>query len=93
MNPNNWSTVFSFCTSATLFSVSYGWLVKKGKLPLNSVMAFNDAQFKFIKIWAKLAGLIGIVVPVVIWIVFWLLFMSCSPSVSERMHRFYPYAL
>lgn len=82
MNPNNWLTVFSFCAIATFLSMSYGWLVKHRKLPLNSVMAFNDAQFKFIKIWAKVAGLIGIIIPVVIWIVFWnepmvRVFLSC----------------
>ena len=71
MNPNDWSTVFYFCAIATLLSVSYGWLVEKGKLPLNPVMAFSDAQFKFIKVWAKVAGLIGIIIPVVMWIVFW----------------------
>ena len=43
MNPNSWSTVLAFCAVATFLSVSYGWLVKKDKLPLNSVMAFNDA--------------------------------------------------
>lgn len=71
MNPNNWFTVFSFCAIATLLSVSYGWLVKKEKLPLNSVMAFNDTQTQFIKVWAKVAGLIGIIIPVLMWIVFW----------------------
>lgn len=71
MNPNNWSTVFSFMAIATLLSVSYGWLVKKGKLPFNSVIAFNDAQFQFIKVWAKIAGLVGIIIPIVMWIIFW----------------------
>ncbi|WP_319421109.1 hypothetical protein [Pleurocapsa sp. FMAR1] len=71
MNPNNWFTVFSFCAIATFLSVSYGWLVKKGKLPLNSVMAFNDAQIQFIRVWAKVAGLVGIILPLVMWIVFW----------------------
>ena len=71
MNPNNWFTVFSFCAIATLLSVSYGWLVKKGKLPSNSVMAFNDAQLQFIRVWAKVAGLIGIIIPLVMWILFW----------------------
>ena len=70
MNPNNWFTVFSFCAIATLLSVSYGWLVKKEKLPLNSVMAFNNAQLQFIRVWAKLAGIIGIILPIVMWIVF-----------------------
>ena len=71
MNPNHWSTVFSFCAIATLSSVGYGWLVENRKLPLNSVMAFNDAQIEFIKVWAKLAAVIGIILPIVMWIVFW----------------------
>ena len=71
MNPNNWFTVFCFCAIATLLSVSYGWLVKKGKIPFSSVMAFNDAQFQFIKVWALIAGLLGIILTVVMWIVFW----------------------
>ncbi len=71
MNPNNWFTVFSFCAIATLLSVSYGWLVKKGKLPFNSVMAYTDAQFQFIKVWINFALLFGIIIPIVIWIAIW----------------------
>ena len=71
MNPNNWFTVFSFIAIATLLSVSYGWLVKKGKLPFRSVMAFNDAQWEFIKVWVNVALLLGVIIPVVMWIVFW----------------------
>ena len=82
MNPNNWFTVFSFCAIATLLSVSYGWLVKKEKLPLKSVMAYSRQEFQFIKVWAKVAGLVGIILPIVIWIVFWneptvRIFFSC----------------
>ena len=71
MNPNNWLTVFFFCAVATLLSVSYGWLVKKGKLPFNSVMAYTDAQFQFIKVWIKFALLFGIIIPVIISIALW----------------------
>lgn len=71
MNPNQWSTVLPFCAIATLLSVSYGWLVKNRKLALNPVMAFSDAQVQFIKVWAKLAAAIGIILPLVMWIVFW----------------------
>ena len=71
MNPNNWSVVFSFCAIATLLIVSYGWLVKQGKLPFRSVMAYTDAQFRFIKVWALVALPIGVILPVVMWIVFW----------------------
>lgn len=71
MNPNNWFAVFPFCAIATLLSVSYGWLVKKGKLPFNSVMAFNDREFQFIKVWAKVALLLGVILPIVMWVAFW----------------------
>lgn len=70
MNPHNWFVV-SFLAIATFLSVSYGWLVKHGKLPFNSVMAFNDAQQQFIKVWAKIALLVGVIVPIVMWIIFW----------------------
>ncbi len=71
MNPNNWFAVFSFCAIATLLSVSYGWLVKKDKLSFRSVMAYNDTQRRFIKVWANVALIVGIILPVVMWIVFW----------------------
>ena len=71
MKPNNWFTVLAFCAVATFLSVSYGWLVEKEKLPLNSVIAFNDTQTQFIEVWAKVAGLLGIILPIVMWIVFW----------------------
>ena len=71
MNPNNWSAVFSFCAIATVLSVSYAWLVKNRKLALNPVMAFDDAQIGFIKVWAKLAAIVGIILPLAMWIVFW----------------------
>lgn len=71
MNPNNWFSVFSFCAIATLLSINYGWLVKKGKLPFNSIMAFNDAQLQFIKVWVNVALVIGVIIPVILGIVFW----------------------
>lgn len=70
MNPNNWLTVFSFIALATLLSVSYGWLVKKEKLPFNSVMAFSDAQWQFMKVWVKVALLLGVILPLVMWVIF-----------------------
>lgn len=71
MNLNNWSVVFSFCAIATILSVIYGWSVKQGKLPFNSVMAFNDAQRQFIKVWASIALLVGVIIPLVMLVVFW----------------------
>lgn len=70
MNLHSWFVV-TFCAIATLLSVSYGWLVKQGKLPFNSVMAYNEPERKFIKVWAKIALLIGVIVPIVMWIIFW----------------------
>ncbi|MEM8675093.1 MAG: hypothetical protein AAGF83_14650 [Cyanobacteria bacterium P01_G01_bin.67] len=82
MNPNHWFTVFSFCAIATFVSAIYGWLVKKEKLPFNSVMAFNDAQWQFMKIWVNVALLLGVIIPLVMWIIFWdrsilRIFFSC----------------
>lgn len=71
MNPNNWSSIFYFCAIATLLGVSYGWLTKQGKLPFNSVMAFNDTQWQFIKVWVNVALILGVVIPVVMLISFW----------------------
>jgi hypothetical protein len=71
MNPNNWFTVLSFCAIATLLSISYGWLVKKEKLPFNSIMAFNDTQLQFMKVWVNVALVIGVIIPLIMWIVFW----------------------
>ena len=71
MNPNNWFTVLSFMAITTSLSLSYGWLVKKGKLPFNSVMVFSDAQWQFMKVWVNIALLLGIITPVVMLIVFW----------------------
>ena len=71
MNPNNWLTVFSFCAIATLLSVSFGWLVKNKKLPFKPIMDFNAAQWQFIKVWVKVALLLGVILPVIMWITFW----------------------
>ena len=82
MNPNSLVTVVSFCIIATLLSVIYGWLVKYEKLPFNSVMAFNDAQWYFLKVWVKIALALGLVIPVIMLTVFWnesivRIFFSC----------------
>lgn len=82
MNPNHWFTVLSFIAIATLLSVGIGWLVKTRILPLKPVMAFNDAQWQFIKIWVNVALLIGVIIPIVLLVVFWKIpilrqFFSC----------------
>ncbi len=71
MNPNNWLTALSFIAIATLLSAIYGWLVKKGKLPFRSGINYSDAQLQFMKVWVKVALLLGVIIPVVLWLVFW----------------------
>jgi hypothetical protein len=71
MNPNNWSSIFYFCAIATFLSVSYGWLTKQGKLPFNSVMAFSDPQWQFMKVWVNVALILGVIIPVVMLVSFW----------------------
>jgi hypothetical protein len=81
MNPNNWLTVWCFLAIATSLSVSYGWLVKKEKLPFNSVIAFNDAQWQFLKIWVNIAGVLGVLIPVILLIV-----LRNSPEIREFLN-------
>jgi hypothetical protein len=71
MNPNNWLIVFAFIAIATASSAIYGWLVKQEKLPFRSNMDYSDAQFRFMKIWVKIALILGVIIPVVLWLVFW----------------------
>ncbi|MBE9043723.1 hypothetical protein IQ255_04755 [Pleurocapsales cyanobacterium LEGE 10410] len=71
MNPNNWFTVWSFILFATLLSLSFGWLVNKEQLSIRATMGFGDRQKKFIQVWARVAVLIGIIVPLVLLITFW----------------------
>jgi hypothetical protein len=71
MNPNNWLIVFAFIAIATAVSTIYGWLVKKGKLPFKSDMNYTDAQFQFMKVWVKIALILGVIIPVILWLVFW----------------------
>lgn len=71
MNPNNWYTVWTFIIIATLFSIGFGNSVKNNRLPFKSTMAFSDRQRKFIKVWANVALLIGIIIPIIMAIAFW----------------------
>lgn len=71
MNPNNWFVICFFCAISTILSASYGWLVKQEKLPFNSVMAFNERELQFMKVWVKVALLLGVILPVIMWVVFW----------------------
>ncbi|HEY9770473.1 MAG TPA: hypothetical protein V6C71_18610 [Coleofasciculaceae cyanobacterium] len=65
MNPNNWFTVVSFCAIATLLSVTFGWLVKRKKLPFKPIMDFNAAQWQFMQVWVNVALLLGVILPVI----------------------------
>jgi len=71
MNPNNWQCISIFLVFATLLSVGVGWLIKKEALPLKSIMAYSEAQLKFIKVWVNVALVIGVILPMAMLIVFW----------------------
>ena len=71
MNPNNWFTVWTFIIIATLLSIGFGNLVKNNRLPFKSSMAFSDRQRKFIQVWAKIALIIGVIIPIIMAIAFW----------------------
>lgn len=77
MNPtqaliaNRWLSVFLFIAIATLLSALVGWLIKKRALPLKPMMAFSSAQWQFMRIWVKVALVVGVILPLVMWVVFW----------------------
>ena len=77
MNPsqaliaNRWLTVFLFIAIATLLSALVGWLVKKGALPLLPMMAFSSVQWQFMRVWVKVALIVGVILPSVMLVAFW----------------------
>jgi hypothetical protein len=68
---NNTLTIASFLTGATLSSTGIGWLVKTGNLPLKTMMTYTEGQLQFIRVWAKIALVIGIILPFVLLITLW----------------------
>ncbi|GJD18306.1 hypothetical protein RIVM261_032620 [Rivularia sp. IAM M-261] len=68
---NNTLTIASFLTGATLSSILIGWLVKTGSLPLKTMMAYTEGQLRFIRVWVKIALIIGVIVPLVLLITSW----------------------
>lgn len=71
MNPNSWFTVGSFVAIATLLSLEVGWLTQKEVLPLTPTIPYSEAQLQFLKIWVKVALLVGVILPLVMTLVFW----------------------
>ena len=71
MNPNNLFVTSIFIAIATVFSISFGWLVQQERLPLRKMMDFSDSQWQFIKTWVKVALLLGIVAPVALLLIYW----------------------
>ncbi|HEY9612949.1 hypothetical protein [Allocoleopsis sp.] len=68
---NRWLTVFLFIAVATLLSALVGWLVKKGTLPLKTMMAFSSLQWQFMRIWVKVALGVGVILPLIMLVAFW----------------------
>jgi hypothetical protein len=68
---NRWLSVFLFIAIATLLSALVGWLIKKGALPLKPMMAFSSAQWQFMRVWVKVALVVGVILPLVMLVAFW----------------------
>ena len=66
MLANTWTPVFLFIIFATLLNLLIGFLIKKETLPIALIIDYSPAQFKFIKIWVKLALVIGIIFPLIL---------------------------
>lgn len=68
---NNPLTIASFITGATLSSILIGWLIKTGNLPLKTMMAYSEGQLRFMRVWVKIALIIGVIVPLALLITSW----------------------
>ena len=71
MNPNQTITIFLFISIATLLSAGIGWLMKKGALPLKKQMNFSETQWQFMRVWVKVALVIGVILPLIMLVAFW----------------------
>ncbi|AFZ03116.1 hypothetical protein [Calothrix sp. PCC 6303] len=68
---NNSLTIVSFLAIATVLSGGGGWLIKTGNLPLSDVITFSERQWQFMRIWLRVALVIGVIVPFVMLITLW----------------------
>lgn len=71
MITNNGLTILLFLLFSSLVTVSYGWGVSKHKLPLNSVMNFSQRQWQFMRVWVKIALVLGVILPTIFLAKFW----------------------
>jgi hypothetical protein len=68
---NNTLTIASFLVGATLSSILIGWLVKTRSLPLKTMMTYSEGQLRFIRVWVKIALVIGVILPLIMLITLW----------------------
>ena len=80
MITNNWLTITSFLLLSSLLAIGYGWGIKKQILPLRSLMNFSEGQWKFMRIWVKVALILGIIFPIILLAIFWY---------QPEMHQFW----
>ena len=66
-----WKTVLLFIVIATFVSLLSGWLIKANLLPIQTEIKYSEAEQNFVKIWVKIALLIGggVILPGIIFLV------------------------
>lgn len=65
----NWKTILSFIVGATLLTLLSGWLMATNILPIQTEIAYSEAERSFLKIWIQVAIAIGLVLPGVAFLV------------------------
>jgi vacuolar-type H+-ATPase subunit I/STV1 len=64
-----WKMTLSFVISATLLTLTVGWLIATGAVPIQKTIQFSDAERAFMQVWMRLAIAIGLILPSVAWLI------------------------
>lgn len=60
-----------FILIVTGLSIGYGFGVKAQRLPFTVEIGFDEQQGQFLKVWVKLALVVGVLLPIVLLVQDW----------------------
>jgi hypothetical protein len=61
--PFTWKTTLLFVTFATLLLLPINWLILSDTLPLKKTIDYSTLETDFIRVWIKIAVVIGLLLP------------------------------
>ena len=64
LTANSGLVITLFILVVTSIAIAYGFGVKAQRLPFSAEIGFNEQQLSFLRIWVKLALVIGVLLPI-----------------------------